>query len=377
MTALAPNIPGSLNHRRIAGALAQALLVLLAAAALLWLVTQVPQRDWSPPPAIEVTLAGEHYRVAPEELQWIESFSTLHFSEGEEAAREIVAAKLDAELDRVFTHAEERLPAFADWYYSLQGEYTRAAKAALSYVNLADPGYVANQAATMLLPDDVWAEDIEGLTRETAASLQAHHSRVRAEWLDGLTRRLSAYRVPAPLEGAAGSKAGERAVMLDTLMQELLARESAALKTRLSISTLAAGGAAAGPALWRAATARSSALAGRTAAVRAAGRGAARIAPAAAGGAAICSPAGPAAIGCALFAGAAVWLATDWALLRVDEHLHREELVAALGTGLDELRAAVEQDLLAAYDEVISGHYEAAEHEIHRTFVPAAADRTP
>jgi hypothetical protein len=79
-------------------------------------------------------------------------------------------------------------------------------------------------------------------------------------------------------------------------------------------------------------------------------------------------------VGCALFAGAAVWLATDWALLKVDEQLHRDDLVAALEAGLAALREQIEQDLQRAYDERVASHYGVVAEEIHRSFVPARAE---
>src|SRR5690606_16520573 len=142
--------------------------------------------------------------------------------------------------------------------------------------------------------------------------------------------------------------------------------------SRVSISTGAAAvGAVAAPALARAAAVRG----GRAAASRAAARGASRIGTAALGGAAVCAPGGPAAAACAVLAGAGAWLATDWALLRLDERLHRAELERSFGEALIDLRAEVDRELTAAFDAAIEAHYADAEVEIRRTFVPAHAGR--
>ncbi|HEX7082187.1 MAG TPA: hypothetical protein VF329_14350, partial [Gammaproteobacteria bacterium] len=256
----------AIHHRGSrAGLYAPALLVPVAAGALLWAVTHVPQREWAPRDEVPVSFAGEHYRVGPEELRWLESFSTLHFTEGEAAAREIVAAEIDRQLDRTFSRARERLPSFLDWYYSLAGEYSRLAMAALSLAGLAEPGYVAREAASRLLPEEEWAAELASLEQRAAQRLAAHDAEMRAGWVAALSRRLAAHRVPAPLPGA--DAANERTLALDALLQEIAAREQAGLEARLSVSTVAAGGAAAAPALWRAAAAR-----------RAAGRAAARVA---------------------------------------------------------------------------------------------------
>jgi hypothetical protein len=83
------------------------------------------------------------------------------------------------------------------------------------------------------------------------------------------------------------------------------------------------------------------------------------------------------ALGCALVAGAAAWIGTDWALLAVDERLHRDDLMQALEAGLSGLRAEIEQELLAASDAVIAARYGAVEDDIHRSFVPARAGFVP
>ncbi|HEX7062235.1 MAG TPA: hypothetical protein VF200_09700, partial [Woeseiaceae bacterium] len=118
--------------------------------------------------------------------------------------------------------------------------------------------------------------------------------------------------------------------------------------------------------------ARTGRLAAR-AAGRGAARGAARVGAAAAGGATLCAPSGPGAVACALVAGAAAWLGTDWVLLTVDEHFNRDDLVAALEASLDELRAQVERALEESYDRLIAERYGAARQEIREGFVPANA----
>jgi hypothetical protein len=340
---------------------------------LVWLATDREQLRHTPAAVHPLTLAGEHYRVDDGMLSWLLRYTELQFTDGEIAARELVAADLSQRLDGIFARVDQRIPAFADWYYSLAGEYSRLAMGALAWVNLSEPGYVAAQAATMLFPDEAWAADLGWLEHETTAQLLAHQQQVRKGWLAGLTDRLAPHRVPPPLPGAAASvPSGAEPLHIDRLLAQMAEREREALQTRVTLSTLAAGGAAAGPALWRAAGARNPAAAGRAAA-RTAGRGASRAGSAAAGGTAICAPAGAAAVGCGLVAGAAAWLATDWLLLRLDEHLNRDELVESLQSGLAALRDQIERELIAGYDQALERHYSQVREEIRDGFVPARA----
>ena len=357
-------LPVERAPRRGAGG---AVLVAAAAASLLWLVMNVAPREWHDPDA-DVVLDGVHYRAGPDELRWLESFTAAHFDAGENAARALVAGEVQAALDPLFAASRARLPEFLDWYYSLTGEYSRIAIAALEAADLKDPGYVAQRAAEMLLPEEAWTARLADLERVAAERLGAHYRDVESTWRAEVARRLSARRVPAPLDTATWRPTLE----LDDLIGDIVASEADALGLRLSVSTATAGiGAAAAPALARAVGAR----AGRAAASRAAARGVSRIGAAAASGAAVCAPGGPAAAACALLAGAGAWLATDWALLRVDEAMHRDELERALQLALTNLREELERELVAAFDAAIVAHGDAVQREIGRTFVPAEAGR--
>ncbi len=344
-----------------------AVLVAAAAALLLWLVSNVAPREWHVPDA-DIVLDGAHYRAGPDDLRWLESFTVAHFDAGEQAARALVADEVRAALDPLFAASRARLPEFLDWYYSLRGEYGRIGMAALDAADLAEPGYVARRAAATLLPEEAWTARLEDLEHAAAERLGAHYRDLESTWRREVTRRLSAQRVPAPLDAATGRPT----LVLDDLVYEIIASEADALGVRLSLSTATAGiGAAAAPALARAVGRR----AGRAAAGRAAARGASRIGAAAASGAAVCAPGGPVAAACAFLAGAGAWFATDWALLRVDEAMHRDELERALDLALTNLRGELERELVAAFDAAIAAHGAAVEREISRTFVPAEAGR--
>jgi hypothetical protein len=352
---------------------AAVLLLTAGIGALLWLIANYPQQTWQAPATVPVTLQGAHYRLAPDQLVWLSTFSELHFQEGERAARQHVAAEVGDALDTAFSGVRQRLPAFADWYYSLGGEYARLAHAALSWVDPASGRFVAERAASVLFPPAQWEQHLTALDDAAFARLYSHQTAVREGWLAELSRRLSEHRVPAPLHRSDAAQVAPDMVHMDVLLQELMVRERAALESRAAFATLTAGGVMLGPAVWRAASARSAAAGARVSATRAAGRGAARAGSAAAGGAAVCSPGGPVALGCAVVAGAAAWLVADWTLLRIDEALHREALLEAMDESLELLRQDMEREILASYDGLIAGQFGAAQDEIRRTFVPRRA----
>jgi hypothetical protein len=85
----------------------------------------------------------------------------------------------------------------------------------------------------------------------------------------------------------------------------------------------------------------------------------------------VCTPAGALALGCAVAAGAAAWVASDWLLLQLDEAWNREELLVAMQAGLDELQLLTEQGLLNSYDGLVAAWYDSIATEINTDFVPA------
>lgn len=342
-----------------------AVLGLAAGALLCWLAVTQPQRGWTPPAQVPVQLGEQHYRLDTARLEWIEAFSRLHFSAGQADGRVLLEAEVDKGLADAFDEVSRRLPEFADWYYSLGGEYSRLAMTALAWMNLADDGYVARRAAEILFPAEAWAEALDGVERRATGRLLAQQQAVRESWLAEIAARLAPHQVPAPLDGRASAQA--EPVRLDSLDARVLAREREALETRVAVSSLVAGGVAARVA-WRGV-----AGSGRAVVARGVGRGASKAMPAASGALAACSPAGPYALGCAVIAGAAAWVATDWLLLRADEAMNREALLAALEAGLAEVRRELLADMMAAYDAAAARLHADVEAEITRTFRPARA----
>jgi len=347
------------------------LLFIVAMNALLLQVKVQSQRSWQNQ-QLAVTLGDAHYRLSAPQLEWLQEFSALYFNEQGEQARELLESEVNRQLAEVFANASTRLPEFADWYYSLSGEYSRISMAILSRLSLADGSYLAGRAASTLFPTGIWDVEMMQAQQQLADVVLANQQQVRAVWLNEISARLSRYQVPAPLSSDLDS--GQTEVLaLDKFLAHMQAQEQrAALDLRMSLSAMAAMGVA-GQTLWRAASLRSAAAAGRGPAGRVAARGAGRVGSAALSGGAVCAPAGVLALGCAVAAGAAAWVASDWLLLQLDEALNREELLAAMQAGLDELQLLTEQELLTSYDGLVAAWYDSIAADISTDFVPIQA----
>ena len=340
-----------------------ALLLCAGLGLFLWVASVESPREPAQAPEITLIHDDRAYRVPESRLEWLYRFSRLHFAEGEQQAREQVEAELARRLDHLFGAMEQRVPDFLDWHYSLRGEYTRLGLWALGGLGVLDEDRVREEALGRLVPADLDTElELLGLALDHRLAQQAH--RTREGWLAELTELLDRRQVPSPLETP------DTAIRLDALGARLTGYEDPEFLRRLSASHLVAGGVMAAPLAARLAGRQALAGSGRAATARGATR-AARAGTGAGTGAAVCAPGGPLALGCAVAAGAAAWLATDWLLLGLDETLNREEREAQLRQSLAELRGEMEQEMLAAWEGTLEHQFAGMRGEITATFVPA------
>lgn len=350
--------------------LAVSLLALLRAG-VAWVQEQLPESALPPvlTEAVRVTLApGESVYLDAQTL--VETRAQIHaaLDERVEATRKGLAASVDAGLAPIFAAAEGQIPDFADWYYSLTGEYTRLAAAAFG--NLAellterldelvfDPAGTAEalDALTERLGEDAasgvqaGAREVRGLLLRLARSqaLPAEAVTVTGDWAPGerLGTQLAPFAAISPEDIAAHGAAASAGVAAGAAVGGKLGGAAVA-KAATSLAAKPSAGAAA--ALLAKLGVKSAAKAGG--ALGAAGSGAAL-------GAVICTgtvagaPLSPA---CALVGGAvsgvAAWLLVDKAVVEADEHLHREGFEAALREALNEQHNVLRAELVGRYAE--------------------------
>lgn len=71
-----------------------------------------------------------------------------------------------------------------------------------------------------------------------------------------------------------------------------------------------------------------------------------------------------------MIGGTVAWLATDLALLKADEYLNRDELLADLRAELAAERERLEAALLVDAEALIAQQYQGMQQEIAHTFRP-------
>ncbi len=355
------------QRRGIAGNAARVLGVVLGLALLTVLV--IDQRPWdrlfATDSAVGIVIQGQRFQLPAEQSADLEGRAARHADRGAAEASDAAARLVASELDDLFERLSERLPAYADWYFSLRGEYTRLSLLILRWGGLATADPVVDKAVELILGGEELAGEVSAIEGRVEGLLTARARELRTAWLQEL---LLMAGEPKP-----ASEPGEptAVVLLDDLAEEFGGHGSSEFLTRLSASSAgAASVGAAGPLVARLALRSSAAAAGSgSLALKGAGRGAAKAGGAGAG-ALGCAAAGPAAWACALAVGGAAWVATDWALLSADEWRNRDALIADWEERLALLRAELEATLLDQYGQAIDAWHRGMHLEVERTFSP-------
>jgi len=361
------------THHRFAGNVAR-LLVLLTGLGLLTALV-IDQRLWErflpADPGFGIVVDGRDLRVDAVAAEALAKQSAGRARLGSARADAMVQDLVAAELDALFDDLAARVPDYADWYFSLKGEYARLSMLIMQRTGLLGGDYLAERAVDLIFGGDALGDRLAGIEERAGTMLGVHAREQRAAWLAELLH-LTEGRTLAESE-----RAPVAVLVLDDLAAEFGGHGSSEFLARLSASSAGAGAAGiAAPLLARLALRPAAAAAAGTAlAAKSAGRGAARAGTA--GASALgCAVAGPAALPCAVVVGGTAWVAADWALLSVDEWRHREALIADWEQRLTTLRAELEEALIEHYAQAIEAWRKGMETEVERTFSPLHAIRT-
>lgn len=332
-------------------------------------------KNWTE--AIQVTLSGgETVFINATSLPHIEARTQSWLNHQHRQVQKQLEATLDRETQRIYEHALSRIPAFADWYYSLWGEYTRLFYAAFASL----PDYLSQHIQQQVFQPAGTAEAIDALThrldtrlakqlRDCAIDLHqlltdlVHSQRVaekeitldlRGQWALGshFTDLLHHYAALTPedlaRQGAATSAgATVAAVTLKKLGAMTVAKSSAKLVATKSLETLTPMAAKLGL--------KTMAKTGGSLSGASAG---------AVSGAALCTASiggAPLAPGCAMLGGAAAgiatWLLVDKAVLETQELLNRDAFEHELGQMLAEMRDELRTSLEARYTRLLQENF--------------------
>jgi len=265
--------------------------------------------------ARDIGLKPAIYRPAPTELE------RLFQQAGDMAATE-VQGLMAAQLDAAFAVAHAAVPNYADFHYSVLGEYTELAGAVL--------GQVEGELHRRLFGD------LDTRLAEAAARVDAAYAQAFASALERKTAELLA---ATPVQDE-----------LDAAMVALLGKAPARMTVTAPIGATAAllGGTAAVKVM----TGVMAKKIASKVAIKAAAKGTAKSAGLLGGsgaGAAIGSAVGPVGTVAGAVIGAGIaWFATDAVVVNLDEYFNRADFEAELHAMIDDQRDLILRDWTAA-----------------------------
>ncbi|WP_006788752.1 hypothetical protein [Thiorhodospira sibirica] len=329
---------------------------------------------------LQITLKGERTMSRELAMPALYERTLALIDVREQQAQARLEATLEARHAQLLAHSLAYVPQFADWYYSLRGEYLRFFHAAFGDL----PDLIAQQMIRHVLEPAALQQQVAQLGHETEALLleEVQDTFRAADRL--ITRLVQSQQISLNKEGEPDQ--AMQAVLSDgdRLAQQIASYVN--LNTddiaRQSVAAVAAGVAGKGMV---------SLLAGAAgkAGVKAAGSAMAGAGTGATGGALLCGStiiAAPLAPACAAVGGVVVglgtWVAVDAAVLEAQEFFGREaleaDISAALTTELAQLHARLQMQyddaLRASFAELRRGFahlFEITQATPSRDFVPA------
>ncbi len=250
-----------------------------------------------------------------------------------------VHRRVEVELDRLFADARARVPDYADWHYSFAGAMTRNAFELMDYFR-ADNERAVRMVSERLFPPALWQQKLSVFEQAMADEYGRQLVLLHDDMLSDLQRRLIGREAHPHFQSDPAS-----VINLDRLST---GRASSVLRGDVALGqsgvAVALGAGAAAFSLTQsvrtAAQSRAAAQGTARATTRLASRGTAA-------GAGFCAASGPLALGCAVIVFTGVALASEYALLKADELLSREQLEADLLISLAALQQASSDDYLA------------------------------
>ncbi|WP_457675030.1 hypothetical protein [Thiolapillus sp.] len=302
------------------------------------------------------------YHVVPEDARLALSLA-LQEQLGlmQEDQQQWLEARIDSAVDAAFAPVHDRVGDFADWYYSLTGEYLRYAHAIGG-----DMGeYLREKLETMVFVPAALETNLDNLFDSLNTDIAGQLQQAEGRLTGNLELLFRDYARPL---GAGEPLLGDT-LDLDALLAGSLAISRKDINRQL-VSALAATGTGVAVAkglgavvvkktLGKVAATKSfhlaASLLGKLAAKSAVKGGG--VLAGAGTGAALCSPTGPGAVVCGAVGGLIAWLVVDKVAIELDEALNREGFEADIHAAIDAQQTRLKQQLLEVYGGLLAKQF--------------------
>ena len=357
------------------------LLALVSSFALISVGKQFAGREIPEHSLLRVIIDGKTYHV-PEHAQaeLVSRTRQIIQNQQTQVTRQI-QQHIDQLLDDAFAPVHERIPEFADWYYSLTAEYLLYANAIGGNI----VGYLQDQLMLRVFKPARLEQLIDDLPASVNNSLRQSLGKSRLAVIGQLQSVTAAHSIQEQpeltdisgqlnldslvnIEPDLNQKAINRqliSVVAATGMGVTVGKGLGALMVKKTLTKITAGKSflAAGGLLAK--------LAGKSALKGGGTLGAAAT------GMAICSPTGPGALLCGAVAGLVAWVAVDAAVINLDEMLNREAFEADMHHVVSEQQEKLSRAYSDAYSALLTNHFSKLQQAGYpalnppATFIPA------
>ncbi len=305
-----------------------------------------------------IILDGEQ-RVIPESKRLRLSLDMQSaVDEEQQLLRQRLQQRLESAVDMAFAPVHAHVSDFADWYYSLTGEYMRYAHALGGDMS----EYLQQRLRETVFLPAALESNIDNLLLESNAALIQELQQSGARLAAQLQLVVAAASWPV---GSGQPLIGE-SLDLDRLFAAGLQLNASDINRQVLATLTATGTGVAvakglGAAVVKKTVAKvagtksfhlASALLAKLAA-KSAIKGGGALAGAGAG-AAICSPSGPGALVCGAVGGLIAWIAVDKAVIELDEALNRETFEDEIHAAIAEQQEQLKSSLLQAHEHILS-----------------------
>ena len=271
--------------------------------------------------------------------------------------------QIDATLEQAFSAAEEGVDEYLDWYYTLRGEYSRLGQVLMGDMDEFMTEKLQEHVVAATGFDSILKNGLANLESQAETLVLGAAGNVHASVIEEVKAAL-------PCRFPTIDPVGVINIRPDVV--------------RATVATAAGGGVAIKVMAARPATAVAGKLAARgtvklagkalakTAAKTTAKKGATVLATLGASGTATasCGFLGPFAPVCGVGAGVVTWLAVDKTFVEVEERFRRDDLRVELMAGLNEERAELREQLVAAHTALVDAYSQEIQERVDKVFIP-------
>ncbi len=361
------------------------LLALVSIFALLRESRQLVMQQAPHEPLLSLVIAGRRITVTENEQQQLEQRLRQALPQQQKKTIKQLQAEISRRVDKAFRPVHQQVPAFADWYYSLSGEYLRYAHAIGGDMSeflqhkvqkLVFKPTALEHSIDHLLPElDQYTRQ---LLHQSGIDLLTHVE--AAKILDGAESRRPAHLIDTQVIDFDQLLSHSLSIGTDDINRQVVS-VMAAMGTGVLIGK-GVGALVVKKALLKIGSAKSFKVAAgllTKLAAKSAIKGGS-ITGSAAASAALCSPSGPGALICGAVGGLVAWVVVDKIVIELDESLNRDAFEGDIHHAIQVQQNQLKSTLQAAYIQTITARFSKLEQRSSkphqqppRDYIPARA----